>query len=135
MTISSKSSNVLRSELALSIMKRMYNIYRGLLSLLLSDLLATCRSINIGAAIGNVTSSHSDLFYDVINLNNKIMIVVDLRNVDPTKVKVKVLSNINEVVIETDSMRKSIALPVNIGCSRPNVKYRNGILVIELEKE
>lgn len=76
-------------------------------------------------------SVETELFYDIFQENNNIIIIIELPAIDKKDIQLHASSN--EIEIQTPLHHKLISLPVAVNNEIVKARYTNGILEIHLE--
>ncbi len=78
----------------------------------------------------------NEVFYDVLNNNDSISLIADLKNTDPSKIMISINSNNLSINVDTDELdfHKSIDANFNIDPKNIEYTYKNGILDLRIKK-
>lgn len=78
----------------------------------------------------------NSVFYDVLNNNDSISLVADLKNTDPSEIKISIDSNSLFINVDTEELDFHRSIDANFNIDPKNIEYtyKNGILDLKIKK-
>ena len=83
--------------------------------------------------IKEVSEEYPDI--DILEDNNTITVIAEIKGVDKKNIDVKVLKDRETLVIRAPEYFREIKLPSKVNPSKAKARYKHGVLEIVLEKE